>query len=604
MPCELPGVLEGRLRGVLEILSKVLVMFSTTRFSWLLATCFVWGSIGGNSLAIAQTDAPSAPAAPTEKPKPVSKPVPEGPQLPVLVVNIASLDRVLTDVDYMFKAAERPDMMNLVTQFIAGQFGDLKGMNRQKPFGIMLFLAPGLPPTPTPVLYVPVDGIEELMKVVEIGPVKPSKVDGKEGHYELKGPGPTFYCVIKKGYAYLTNDSNKHMLEAELPEPAAIAEPMAAKYDLGVSLQVKNIPLTIRTVLLAFLRQSTEAQLQKRDSESEAGYKLRRAQGINSLEFLEQFMTQCDQVQFGVDASPERKNVEIEVLMDATPNSELAKLSKDLAGRKSFFAPLFNDGQPLTVSASWKMDKRERKAAVAVVEALKIGLAKELPEGAAPSVDPLFDSMQATVEQGDMDFCVQFQPVEGKQFVFVGGVRVVGGGSFGKGLEELLKAVQGRKELDKVVLNADTHQSIVFHQLVAKNVRPQEQRTYGGVPSVYLGASSQTLWFAVGADQAMPHLKTAIDAVQAGNASEPTGGTAYPFQMILHTAPWLNLPATDDAEVARQDFGKKAFPKESDSLRISVQPTDTGTRSRMVFDEGFIKLLGMLLSREYDKSQL
>lgn len=572
------------------------------RFASLVAWCLALFLIGGPVTAEAQSESPGTPAA---KPDAATeKPIPEGPQLPVIVLNIASLDRVLTDVDYMFKVAERPDMMELVTDFIANQVGDLKGMNRQKPFGVMLFLAAGLPPRPTPVLYVPVDGVEDLMKVVETGPVKPRPVDGKEGHYELKGRRRGFYCVLKRGYAYLTNEDNKELLEAELPEPAAYAEPMAAKYDLGISFQIKNVPLTIRTVMLAFLRQSTEAQLQQRDGESDAGYKMRRAQGINNLELIEQILTQCDQIQIGVDSSQERKNVEVELLLDATPDSEMAKLTKDLAGRKSFFAPLFDDGKPLTVSASWKMDKRERKAAAAMVDAMRAGLTQGLPPEAVPNVAPLFDSLKATAENGEMDFCVQFQPVSDRQFVFVGGLRVVGGESLGRGLEQLLTAVQGREELDKVELNADSHQSITFHRLVAKNVPRREQKTYGGVPSVYLGSSSQTLWFALGGDEAMSRLKSAIDAVQEGQATEPTGGTAYPFQMILHTAPWLNLPGIDEADTSRQDFAKQALKSETDSVRISIQPTDTGTRSRIVIDEGFIKLVGLLLAREYDKSQL
>ena len=570
-------------------------MLTPLRFASLVVCCLILTASCGQSSAWAQAETPAAPAA---------KPIPEGPQLPVIVLNIASLDRVLTDVDYMFKAAERPDMMELVTNFITNQVGDLKGMNREKPFGVMLFLATGLPPRPTPVLYVPVDGIEDLMKVVETGPVKPRPVDGKEGHYELKGRRRGFYCVLKRGYAYLTNEDNKELLEAELPEPAAYAEPMAAKYDLGISLQIKNVPLTIRTVMLAFLRQSTEGQLQQRDGESDAGYKMRRAQGINNLELIEQILTQCDQIQIGVDSSQERRNVEVELLLDATPDSEMAKMTKDLAGRKSFFAPLFDDGKPLTVSASWKMDKRERKAAVAMVDALRVSLTKDLPAESVPNVAPLFDSMKATAENGEMDFCVQFQPVSDRKFVFVGGLRVIGGESLGRGLEQLLTAVQGREELDKVELNADSHQSITFHRLVAKNVPQREQKAYGGVPSVYLGASSQTLWFALGGDEAMPRLKSAIDAVQEGQATEPTGGTAFPFQMILHTAPWLNLPSIDEADESRQDFAKQALQENSDSVRVSVQPTDTGTRSRIVIDEGFIKLVGLLLAREYDKSQL
>ena len=536
-------------------------MLTPLRFASLVVCCLILTASCGQSSAWAQAETPAAPAA---------KPIPEGPQLPVIVLNIASLDRVLTDVDYMFKAAERPDMMELVTNFITNQVGDLKGMNREKPFGVMLFLATGLPPRPTPVLYVPVDGIEDLMKVVETGPVKPRPVDGKEGHYELKGRRRGFYCVLKRGYAYLTNEDNKELLEAELPEPAAYAEPMAAKYDLGISLQIKNVPLTIRTVMLAFLRQSTEGQLQQRDGESDAGYKMRRAQGINNLELIEQILTQCDQIQIGVDSSQERRNVEVELLLDATPDSEMAKMTKDLAGRKSFFAPLFDDGKPLTVSASWKMDKRERKAAVAMVDALRVSLTKDLPAEKVPNVAPLFDSMKATAENGEMDFCVQFQPVSDRKFVFVGGLRVIGGESLGRGLEQLLTAVQGREELDKVELNADTHQSITFHRLVAKNVPQREQKAYGGVPSVYLGASSQTLWFALGGDEAMPRLKSAIDAVQEGQATEPTGGTAFPFQMILHTAPWLNLPSIDEADESRQDFAKQALQENSDSVRVSV----------------------------------
>lgn len=555
-------------------------------------------------LFVSQLSAQGTPPSSVAPAESTEKPIPEGPQSPILVVNIASLERVLTDVDYMFKVAERQDMMDLVTGFIANQIGDLKGLNRTKPFGVMLFLSPGLPPTPTPIAYVPVDGIDELLEIVGKGPIKPHKVDGKIDHYELIGRRGKFYVILKKGYAYLTNDSNKHMLEAELPEPAAIAEPMAAKYDLGVSVFIKTIPLPIKTFLLAVFRRQSEANLQQRDTEPEAAYKMRRANGLSTVEFVEQVFTQVEQFQFGIDASQERQNVEIELLMDATPDSELAKHSKTLSGRKSHFAPLFNDGEPLTVSASWKMDKRERKAAGEMVEAMRIGLSKELPEGAAPSVAPLFDSLKATAEEGEMDFCVQFHPVSNKQFVFYGGLRLIGGESFGKGLEQLLTAVQGRDELDKVVLNADTHNGIVFHQLVAKNVPQREQRTYGGVPSVYLGTSSQTLWFTVGADDALPTLKSAIDRIQVASATEPSGGSAYPFQMILHTAPWLNLPAENDDESARQDFAKQALKEHSDGLRISVQPTETGTRTRAVLDEGFIKLVGMLLARQYDRSQL
>jgi hypothetical protein len=74
--------------------------------------------------------------------------------------------------------------------------------------------------------------------------------------------------------------------------------------------------------------------------------------------------------------------------------------------------------------------------------------------------------------------------------------------------------------------------------------------------------------------------------------------------MILRTAPWLNLDAENDEEAGQQEFAKQALKEQSDGLRISVQPTETGTRSKATLDEGFIKLVGLLLARRFDRSQL
>jgi hypothetical protein len=48
----------------------------------------------------------------------------------------------------------------------------------------------------------------------------------------------------------------------------------------------------------------------------------------------------------------------------------------------------------------------------------------------------------------------------------------------------------------------------------------------------------------------------------------------------------------------------EALQKQNDAVKVEVRPTETGLRVRVALDEGFIKLLGLALSRQYDRSRL
>ncbi len=77
---------------------------------------------------------------------------------PVAVANVASVERVLEDIDYLFGSVERKDMSDVVSGLL-GNLGDLKGLDRGKPFGVMVFLKPGIVPQPLPIGYFPVTDV-------------------------------------------------------------------------------------------------------------------------------------------------------------------------------------------------------------------------------------------------------------------------------------------------------------------------------------------------------------------------------------------------------------------------------------------------------------
>ncbi len=45
------------------------------------------------------------------------------------------------------------------------------------------------------------------------------------------------------------------------------------------------------------------------------------------------------------------------------------------------------------------------------------------------------------------------------------------------------------------------------------------------------------------------------------------------------------------------------FTSENDLVLITTQPTETGVRSRFQFDEGYLKLLGVSIGKQFDRNQ-
>jgi hypothetical protein len=137
-----------------------------------------------------------------------------------------------------------------------------------------------------------------------------------------------------------------------------------------------------------------------------------------------------------------------------------------------------------------------------------------------------------------------------------------------------------------------------------------EQQVYGGKPTVHVGSGQRAVWFSVGAEGSFAELKRAMDTVLEANASgtaNAPGGAlrSAPFQAVFRVTPWMRIPPPDgDNGAARRELVGEALQKQNDAVKVEVRPTETGLRVRVALDEGFIKLLGLALSRQYDRSRL
>ena len=108
------------------------------------------------------------------------------------MTDISSLSELRQRVPGAFTVPPRVRMMRyagaiaLILPLLAGNANDLKGLDRTKPVGVMMFLEPGLPPRPMPVLYMPASSADEFIKTAALGKMNFEKVS--ENRYDVTMP--------------------------------------------------------------------------------------------------------------------------------------------------------------------------------------------------------------------------------------------------------------------------------------------------------------------------------------------------------------------------------------------------------------------------------
>lgn len=551
---------------------------------------------------------------------------------PLVIINAAGVDRLLGDVNYMFNTIGREDLMGVVNGFL-GNVGDLKGLDRKKSMGVMLYLKEGFPPGVDPVGFVPVDNINDLLKTIQLGPVKTKKVPGEKNRYEIEGPRQTLHVELQGGYAYVSN--NVDAIDRELPDPGPLTQALTTRYDLAASINVEGVPETIRTIFLDFLRAQTEAEMQQRDNEPEAAYRARKAGAMNNLRVIESIIKDGKTITLGVDASQESKSVVVELEMKAKPSSGFAKDLQRFPGKPTVFANVYNERVPMAATGSWNLAKEDKEFFSELVKAFDAGATQGLQN---QNLDPtplqgIIKSLSSTVNSGAVDFFVQFVGEPPGKFVLLGGLKVDHAGDFASGLQGIMQQLGKIPQIAEMELNAETHNGVALHRILGEGDGDRGERSlYGGKPQLYIGAGRGSVWFAVGKEDAAKQLKAAMTQVETPATDAITPDKIAPFQMVLNLSSWIALSGDGEARPqpdravpddeqeaerqarrrarfeaqrkARQEAARKAFNPDNDLLRVSTQAIRDGFRLKVQFDEGFIRYMGIRASDRLDRSQL
>ena len=390
---------------------------------------------------------------------------PELMKKPIATVAVASVERLKTDIKHIFETVDRMDVYEAMEGAMSN-VGDLKGMDQTKPFGVMVYLRAGFPPTPEVIGYVPVNDITDLTKTIELGPVLTKKLD--ENRYEIIGERGEVQVRLQHGFAFIT--TNGDLLENGFADPARITRGITSKYDIAASLNMDSIPRGMRDLFMNFVKAQANSEMQQRDDEPDGVYKMRRASSENTMRGLTQVMNELEKLTIGIDADPDTSSMAIEIVLDAQEGSKLAKSMRRISSKRSVFDPIVAEDAPMSVSVSFPIEDRDKDNTKVMLEGMQETLVADMTKDSAgeapPGVAGLFKALRDTTDAGHTNMFLQFYG-EPKGFMIVGGLKVLDGRRIGVGLKEILEHYQSdiNSEVGEIEFDIDKHLEVPFHYI-------------------------------------------------------------------------------------------------------------------------------------------
>lgn len=534
--------------------------------------------------------------------------------IPIGMAMFSSVERGFAELDYIFESIEHPELSDLVSVNLAN-FGDLEGVDRERPFGVVFFLKPGtgfnIFPTPAFAGFLPCENFEDLLTTFGKTGLQVAKMPEYEYRYSMLGPFQTFQFEQFDDYVFITNDET--LLDGEMPNPNSLTKMLATRYDVAAQVNIKNVPVGMRKILLDFLRAQMEAEMQRRDEEPEGAWRARKASTANNLHFIEQLATQGDSITVGLDVSRELRKAVVEVDLNAKPGSQFAKYLGDSGGVTSYYRALQSDPAIIAAYMSWQLQdesaKNLKEIAVGIKQLLDEqqspeGLEDDAPLSPADDIlvrtDGLFNCLADTAEAGTLDAFARMQQTANGTSVVMASVRVINGTTASVTIADLLEKLKATEGDDvDLQLNVETYRGVTFHRVTPTDRDSGSQRVLGENWSMYFGAGERTLWYLMGDEQALTAVHDAIDKI-LDPASQQALPDAAPFRFTLNMSQWMGVFEDPDRE--RGGFGKQAadtFEEGDDRIIADMTPKENGLRYRIRFEEGFVKLVGLTLARTF-----
>lgn len=514
---------------------------------------------------------------------------------PIVVITVASMNKLMEDVSYVTAALGYPQFGALF-QMTAG--GATQGLDTARPIGIFVPLVDG---SPQPVGVVPTNDIERVLKGLEgqLGPA--DKLD--DGTFVVAAQAALVY--IRQVGSWAVVAASQEMLDRMPEDPLPLMGGMGEDYDLAVRVRVQEIPLPIREMLVGQLREGFEgAALRQGDEEV---LNLGKAQ----MQQFESLVRDTDELMLGINISPNERMVSVDTEFTAAPGTDLAKMYAGQQPIKSMFTGVLQGESAIRYHYATAINEETLRYLGGSVDTVMAGLNDVLDEQAKLAddvradigelVDGLLAIGQATLEQGKADFGLHVVAGDGV-FRLAGGSVVHDGEAVAQWVKNLDQKLRQLPDPPQFRFDESTYENVSMHSIsIDIPAKQAELRELLGQQAViHLGTGPQAAYFALG-DGSVEMMKALIDTADKdpGDLGDRPLG-----QLRIELLPILRLAQSikpDDSVAAVVDA--VALAGDTDELRIISKAIDNGQSGTVQIGEGLLKAIGAMI-REAEAAKM
>jgi hypothetical protein len=542
------------------------------------------------------------------------------PVRPFLVAAAASVDRLLDDARQLLMMAGREEIADRVDAGLTA-LKQLRGIDRSRPLGGMLFFRPDRPEQPDVLLFVPVADVSQLLGTIQFGDDLRLEQTDQRDRLILTTRHKRIPVLLRDGFALFDPEGSDRLLDATLPRLPELLRTAGTPRDSVLRLHRDGFPDAILQELSVPLRREAEQDLARREDESAEEHAFRRQLVEGLVGMVETVLAEWQTVNVSVQLSPERAGLDVTGSMTFLAGGRVRQVIAEMQPGESPFATMWDADVPVSLALRGRLPAVWRALPREVAALLRPQLERELVRADEPTRSALLGLLAAfeqTLSVEGMDLCVQLVRGETARLVLLGGAVIAEPAQVADSVEQIARLAAQSRDVRSVELDIAPESGVSVHRLRPLKPRRQDERLYGPDAAIYLAVSHSVLWLAVGEDAALSKLLGVIGRGRE-QRSHGTLPLARPgFGERLTGAAEGNRPrATDrallDVRVSAADWvellqqiggarrpellalaEESLLDRETDEGRLRVGLGDAGLELQFTLERGYVRFLAKL----------
>ncbi len=503
---------------------------------------------------------------------------------PVLVVSIGSVNKLTRDINYVTGVVGQPQFGGMFSM-MAGVYA--QGMDMDRPLGLLVPMVNG---TPEPIVVVPTSDVKPILKRLE---AQTGPIDELEDGTLVLTIGPnTAYVEQNKNYAVAAR--NKDALKLVPDELSGLFEGMGNEYDVAMRLNVQQIPLEVRNVLVDQLRRGFESAMQNQQPDADSA----RQVAEQSIEQLEQLIQQADQLMFGLNIDQSVQNIGLDFAFTAVSGSELAAVYGGQQSIPSRFASVIRDDAAAYFHSATSVSAEAAEQASASLDnsfqTLATALSQEgnLSEDQIDEIESYTDRLKQLIVnslkegKADLGGVVLAGP---STFQVALGTFVADGGEVAALAQDLAKKVPDSPDAPKFQFNTGTFNGVTMHLIEADVPATEEEARslFGETIQIHIGTAPKAIYLALGqgSEALMKELITA-----GGNDTESDRPLA---QIDFKLLPFMQLAqSVEQNDAVAAIINALSGSQDKGQIRLISESIPNGSSVEVTFGEGLLRAIG------------